>query len=266
MLKVLSTAKTEEALHGILYGKPKTGKTTTLGECGYKVLLADLEGGSAVLEGATNIDRIPIESWEDLVELGAAIKQGYIDLGNSEKFIIDHDLVAIDSISRVQDLCKEWVATVYAPNRRREIQGKFGAQADWGDLKDKITGLVKAFHALTKRGKDSIHVMWIAHEAVINDDVSGIATGTKIQLQGKDTADIIMSVVDAIFYMAKTVKPDPKDEKKHLIQYGVLTEQSGIYQAAVRQSKFNKEAKKLPPAIVNPNWKEIFETLGYHAK
>jgi hypothetical protein len=264
--KPQGTAKTGEGMHFLLYGKPKSGKTTTLGECGFKVLLADLEGGSAVLEGATNIDRIPIEKWEELIELGAAVKQGYIDYGNGEKFIIDHDLVVIDSISRVQDLCKEWVATVYAPNRKREIQGKFGAQSDWGDLKDKITGTVKAFHALTKRGDNSIHVGWIAHEAIQTDDVTGLPTNTKIQLQGKDTADTIMSVVDAIFYMVKSVQPDPNDEKKQVIKYGILTEQSGIFQAAVRQSKFNKEAKKLPSAIMNPHWKTIFETLGYHAK
>src|SRR5881392_317358 len=265
MLNVLSTAKTNEGIHCILYGPPKSGKTTTLGECGYKVLLADLEGGSAVLEGASNIDRIPIENWEDLIEFGAAIKNGYIDLGNGEKFIIDHDLIAIDSFSRVQDLAKEYVALKYAPNRRREIQGKFGAQSDWGDLKDKETGLVKAFHVLTKNGDKSKHVMWIAHDMRITDDITGNAVGTKIQLQGKDTPDIIMSVVDAIFYMAKSVKVDPETKEQH-ITYGILTEQSGIYQAAVRQSKFNKESKKLPPVITEPHWKTIFETLGYNRK
>lgn len=265
MLKPMSTASTHEGMHAILYGLPKSGKTTTLGECGYKVLLADAEGGSAVLEGAGNIDRVPIESWEDLIELGKAVRQGYIDLGNGEKFILDHDVIALDSLSRIQDLCKEYVAKHYAPNRRREITGKFGAMADWGDLKEQELGLVKAFHSVTKNGDKSKHVIWIAHETKIMDDVTEKAIGTKIQLQGKDTPDIIMSVVDALFYMAKSVRVDP-ETKEQSVQYGVLTEQSGIFNAAVRQSKFNKNSKKLPPVIFNPHWKTIFETLGYDRK
>lgn len=263
-LIVGTMASTNEGMDGIIYGKPKSGKTTTFGNCGFKVLYADLEGGSSVLEGATNIDRVPIEKWEDLVELGTAIKQGFIDLGNGKKFIIDHDMVAIDSLSRMQDLCKEWVATVYAPYRKREIQDKFGAQSDWGDLKDNMTKMVKAFHNLSKRGDKSIHVMWVAHEDITSDDVSGLPSGTKIQLQGKETADIIMAVVDSIFYMAKRVKVN--EAKEQVIQYGILTEQSGIYTAAVRQSKFKKGFKKLPPIIINPVWKDVFTAIGYKGK
>jgi hypothetical protein len=189
VLQIGTMASTNEGMDFIIYGKPKAGKTTTFGNCGFKVLYADIqEGGSAVLEGATNIDRVPIEKWEDLIELGAAIKQGYIDLGNGQKFIIDHDMVALDSLSRMQDLCKEWVATVYAPFRKREIQSKFGAQSDWGDLKDNMTKMVKAFHQLSKRGGKSIHVGWVAHEDIVSDDISGLPSGTKIQLQGKETA------------------------------------------------------------------------------
>lgn len=255
MLNILSTEKTNEAIHCLLYGDPKTGKTTTLGECGLKVLLGDAEGGSAVLEGASNITRIPLETYEDVLEFGKSVKQGYIDQGNGEKFIIDHDLIALDSLGRIQDLCKEFIANVYAPNRKREIQGKFGALADWGDLEDQLTKLVKAFHVITKSGDKSKHVMWIAHK-MVEVDGTGIPVGTKIQLQGKKTPDIIMSVVDSIFYMTKQVKDDKTT-------YGVLTDTQGIYTAAVRQSKFNPDSKPLPRVIGNPNWKKIFTALGY---
>jgi hypothetical protein len=256
-LQVLNTAAVREAVHSIIYGDPKTGKTSTLGECGYRVLLADMEGGSSVLEGAANIDRIPVNSWEDLIEFGKSVRQGYIDLGNGQKFKIDHDMVAVDSLSRAQELCKEYIATVYAPNRKREIVGKFGAMADWGDLTTQLTGLVKGFHSLTKNGDKSVHVTWIAHKGVNKDDISGAITGTKIQLQGGNTAEIIMSYVDALFYMVKR----PNKDKPEELEYGVLTDQAGIFQAGVRQSKFTKN--KLDKFIVEPHWKTIYEFLGY---
>jgi hypothetical protein len=261
VLMPMTVAKTNEGFDGILYGDPKTGKTTTLGECGYKVLLADLEGGTAVLEGAENVTRIPIESWEDLILLGKSIRQGYIDMGADGKFPLDEfELVAIDSISRMQDLCKEWVAKTYAPGRKREISGKFGAQMDWGDLKDNMTKLVKAFHTFTKAGDKSKHVIWIAHKAVTTDDITGNPTSTKIQLQGKDTAEIIMSIVDGVMYMTKRNNKDTGE-----VEYGILTKRMGIFEAEVRQSKFNKNATKLENFIVNPHWKSIFETLGYQS-
>jgi hypothetical protein len=261
----MSTEKVQEGMHSILYGDPKTGKTTTLGECGFKVLLGDAEGGSAVLEGATNITRIPLESFEDVLELGKSIRQGFILLPDGKKFdLSSFDLIAMDSWGRIQDLCKEWVANVYAPNRKREIQGKFGALADWGDLEDQLTKLVKAFHRITKSGADSKHVMWIAHK-MVEVDGSGIPVGTKIQLQGKKTPDIIMSVVDSLFYMVKQVNVDPQTQEEK-ITYGILTDQMGIFTAAVRQSKFKTDSKKLPKLIANPNWKKIFMTLGYKGK
>lgn len=264
-LNILSTEKVNEAMHSILYGDPKTGKTTTLGECGFRVLLGDAEGGSAVLEGASNIMRVPLETFEDVLEFGASVRQGYIDLGNGEKFdVTGFDLIALDSLGRIQDLCKEWIANTYAPNRKREIQGKFGALADWGDLEDQMTKLVKAFHRITKSGDKSKHVMWICHK-MVEVDGSGIPITTKVQLQGKKTPDIIMSVVDSIFYMVKQVHVDEKSGEEK-ITYGVLTDQMGIFNAAVRQSKFNKETKKLPKVIGNPNWKKIFTAIGYKTK
>lgn len=256
-LQVLNTEAEKKAVHSIIYGDPKTGKTSTLGECGFRVLLADAEGGSSVLEGSTNIDRIPIDSWEDLVEFGKSVRQGYIDLGGGQKYKIDHDMIAIDSLSRVQELCKEFIALKYAPNRKREIQSKFGAMADWGDLTTLLTGLVKGFHSLTKSGDKSVHVTWIAHKGVNKDDVSGAVTGTKIQLQGGNTAEVIMSYVDALFYMIKRAKKDAPDE----LEYGILTDTHGIFQAGVRQSKFNKD--KLDKFITEPHWKTIYQKLGY---
>lgn len=254
-LTIKKPSATTEGFHGILYGEPGSGKTSTADDPKFRTLVLDLEGGSSVLSEADKVDIIPIEKWEDLVEAGASIKRGYFET-SSGKIDCTYDMIFIDSITRLQDLCKEYVVRSVAPNRRREVQNKFGAMADWGDLKELVVGIAKSFHSLTKRGEDSIHVVWIAHKDVNKDDVTGNVTSTKIQVQGGNTAEILMSITDGVFYMFK--KTDAEDKTKTL--YGLLTDTQGVFSAKVRQSK---KREKLPSVIYNPVWSDILTTLGY---
>lgn len=249
MIKITKPAEVKEGFHGLLYGKPKTGKTSTADDPKFKVLIADMEGGTAVLADAKNVDRVAIDNLNQFREFTEMVQRGYIEKEGD----FDYDLIFIDSISRLQELVKEYVAKEYAPNRKREIQGKFGAMADWGDLRDILINIVKVWHGITKRGEKSFHVMWIAHEGVVKDDLTEQTIATKIQLQGKDTADIIMAHVDGIFYMFNKVEED-------VVKRGVLTQNAGIYQAGVRQPKGRES---LPAVIYNPAWSEIFNKLGY---
>jgi phage nucleotide-binding protein len=257
MIKISKPSEITEGFHGILYGKPKVGKTSTADDPKFKTLLIDMEGGSAVLSQAKNVDRIQVEDFKDFIEITDSVKRGYFQIGN-DKVKCDYDLYVIDSISALQELIKNYIAVSYAPSRRREITAKFGAMADWGDLRDLITRSTKAWHQLTKRGEDSVHVMWIAHEQVIKDETTDQASGTKIQLQGKDTADVVMAHVDGIFYMFNKQNKDTKE-----LERGILTQPAGIYAAGVRQSK---HAKPLEPQIINPVWSDIFTKLGYVRK
>lgn len=257
MLKITKPAEVTEGFHGILYGKPKVGKTSTADDPNFKTLLIDMEGGSAVLSQAKNVDRIAVEDFKDFIEITEAVKRGYYTDG-SAKVVLNYDLYVIDSISALQEMIKQYVATTYAPSRRREISGKFGAMADWGDLRDIITRTTKAWHQLTKRHDDSVHCIWVAHEQVIKDETTEQAVGTKVQLQGKDTADIVMAHVDGIFYMFNRQNKETKE-----LERGILTQTTGIYAAGVRQSK---HAKPLEGVIINPVWSEIFEQLGYVRK
>lgn len=257
MLKITKPAEAKEGFHGILYGKPKVGKTSTADDPKFKTLLIDMEGGSAVLSQAANVDRIAVDNFKDFIEITDSVKRGYFMI-EGQKVKCEYDLYVIDSISALQELIKEYVATVYAPSRRREIATKFGAMADWGDLRDLITRTTKAWHQLTKRNDDSIHCLWIAHEQVIKDENTEQAVGTKVQLQGKDTADIVMAHVDGIFYMF-----NKQDKETKELQRGILTQSTGIYAAGVRQSK---HSKPLDAQIINPVWSEIFEKLGYVRK
>lgn len=262
---VTSPVEAREGCHAILYGPPKCGKTSTFDDPVFKVLHIDLEGSSAVLYGAPNVRRIDVPTiaaqtgllqFEVLVDLVKAIEQGKLR---------GYDLYALDSITQFEAITKEYIAQKYAPHRAREIKGKFGAQSDWGDLKDLITQFVKRVHSLTKRGKDSVHWIWTAHVNEVTDSITQQLVSTKIQLQGKNTAEVVMSIVDAIFYMYNKpiVIEEEGSKKRYEIERGILTRQVGPYVAGVRQSK---RAEPLPAKIIDPVWSDIFEKLGYVRK
>lgn len=246
--------------HFILYGDPKAGKTTTLDDPNMKILLLDLEGGDSVLKGSPNVDIVPILTLEQL--------NAYFELLEANKWInkegklapLHHSLVAIDSITRLQDLVKDYVVRVLAPNRKREIQNVFGAQSDWGNFGTIIGDLVKFMHTLTKRGNKSINAMWLAHRdnKHENPNAETMVTGTQIKMQG-GSVPIVMSVVDGIFYMNKG-EIENKKTKEVNMYYWIQTDKMGVVEAGVRQSR---REEKLPQRIFNPVWSEIFTTLGY---
>jgi hypothetical protein len=257
MLKITKPVEVREGFHGILYGKPKVGKTSTADDPKFKTLLIDMEGGSAVLQNAKNVDRIAIEDFSDFIEVTDSVKRGYF-LIDGEKVPCNYDLYMIDSISAMQEMLKVYIANVYAPKRSREIVGKFGAKSDWGDLQDLITRCTKQWHQFTKRGENSIHVMWIAHMLEVKDETTDQTVTTKIQLQGKATADIVMSHVDGNFLMFKRDNKETKQTER-----GILTEKMGFYEAGYRAAK---DSEPLPKQILNPVWSDIFEKLGYVRK
>jgi hypothetical protein len=77
-------------------------------------------------------------------------------------------------------------------------------------------------------------------------------------MQGSSVA-VVMSVVDAIFYMAKGEIKNKKTNEVG-IYYWIQTDRVGVTEAGVRQSK---REEKLPLKIYNPVWSEIYKTLGY---
>lgn len=267
-LRPQKVEKIVEGFHSILYGEPKTGKTSTLDDPNMKVLLLDMEGGTSVLAGSPNVDVVKISTLEQLNAAMGLLKDNKW-VGHDGKLVpLDYGLIAADSITRLSDLVKDYVVRVIAPNRQREIKDikldplqRFGAQSDWGNFGTIISDLVKFAHTLTKRGNKSINFMWIAHKdnKYENPNAENMVTGTQIKMQGS-SVPIVMSVVDAIFYMNKMEKPDKVDPKKVNVHYFIQTDKIGITEAGVRQPKRDK---RLPKIIENPVWSDIFKQLGY---
>lgn len=263
MLAALTATKVEsvkEGFHSILYGEPKSGKTTTLDDPNMKVLLLDLEGGTSVLAGSPNVDVVKIHNLEQLNAYFELLKENKWITPEGKLAHIEHGLVAIDGITRMCDYVKDYVVRVVAPNRKREIADVFGAQSDWGNYGTIISDTVKYAHTLTKRGDKSLNIMWLAHKdnKYENPNAETQITGTQIKMQGS-SVPIVMSVVDAIFYMAKGNIKNPKTGETNMY-YWVQTDTVGVTEAGVRQAK---REEKLPTKIYNPVWSDIFKTLGY---
>lgn len=266
MFKITKPAEAIEGFHGILMGKPGTGKTSTLDDPELKVLLIDFEGGSAVLSEADHVDRIDVvkEAAEQTMEQGKEVTQYYIfqeimkalHLGE----LTGYDMIAIDSLGRFEDALKEQIVKVIAPTRSRGKTGEFGEQQlqDYGTLQSEMTKVLKFFHGLTKRGDNSVHVLWISHVAEVRDDITKQLLETKVAISGSKTPDIVMSIVDGFFYMYN--RELFEEGKRVGIERGVLTQSAGGYASKVRQSK---KREPLPAKIVSPVWSEIFSQLGY---
>lgn len=264
-LTATKPAKVVEGFSGILYGPPKWGKTSTLDDPNMRVLLLDLEGGASVLAGSPNVDIVKITSLEQLNAYAELLSQNKTISEEGKLVDFNYGLVAIDSITRLQDLVKDYVVRVVAPNRQREIKdgdfkNRFGARSDWGNFGDIIADLVKYFHSLTKRGEKSINCLWLAHKdnKYENPTVDTIITGTQIKMQG-GSVQVVMSVVDGIFYMNKGEKLNKKTGEKNMY-YWIQTDTVGIVEAGVRQSKRDE---RLPLNIYNPVWSDILTQLGY---
>lgn len=83
----------------LLYGAPKTGKSTLVAELDPKnTLFLATESGHDHLE----IMRWPIERWEDFLTIGAALKEHYQDKGTPP-----YKLLAIDTVDELARMCGE---------------------------------------------------------------------------------------------------------------------------------------------------------------
>jgi hypothetical protein len=166
---------------------------------------------------------------------------------------MDYDLYVIDSFTRFEELIKTWVATVYAPKRKREIEDKFGTQTDWQDLQDEEVRQVRFWQALTRRYENPINILWIGHDMEVAG--TGFDTVIQLRLQGKYAGPGIMGAVDGLFYMVKQWS-----DKHNQYAYGIATLDQGKARAQVRLPR--EDRKELPTHIWFPKWGEVFRKMG----
>lgn len=247
------TAAKKEGRSAVLYGPPLNGKTSTLQyDPNTRVLLLDMDMNSSVLNRAENVDIIGCPTYQDYENIRDGIAAGKLIL-DGEDIIMDYDLYVIDSFTRFEELIKTWVATVYAPNRKREIKDKFGAQTDWQDLQDEEVRQVRFWQSLTRRYENPINILWIGHDMEVQ--TADYESAIQLRLQGKYAGPGIMGAVDGLFYMVKQYS-----EKHQRYLYGIATLNHNKAKAEVRLSV--QDRKEMPSLIWFPKWGEVFRQMG----
>ena len=245
----------------VVYGPPFVGKTTSLADPDVKVLLCDMDHNTSPLDDADNVTIFPVDTFEDYLVFKESVRRGYFVINKEKIPAEDFDIIAFDSFTRFEELIKSWVVRVFAPNRKREIATKFGAQTDWDDLQSTEVQEVRDWQAMTR--SHGFCAMWLGHDMSIRDDPNAETRVTRIQLalQGKYASPRIMSAVDAVVYFDKRAVASKEDPKKQEIVRGVYTQQFGVTQSDVRLS-IDKRAK-LPAFIKEPKWSTLLPYLGY---
>lgn len=87
----------------ILFGRPKSGKTTLLSKLD-NCLIVDLEGGSEFLEALS----VQARSIEDLAEISKAISEETTRTGKKP-----YRYIAIDNATRLEEMCLDYAAILY---------------------------------------------------------------------------------------------------------------------------------------------------------
>lgn len=254
----------------VAYGPPFVGKTTSLADPDVRVLLADMDHNTSPLDDAENVDIFPIDSYEDYLVFRASVERGYFMMDKNGVFVLqgvqkiemqEYDIIAFDSFTRFEELIKRYVRETFAPNRKRELAEKFGAQSDWQDLQDIEVQQVRDWQQLTRT--KGFNVIWLGHDMTLYNDPNAESRATHIQLalQGKYASSRIMGAVDAVVYFDKISVQSKEDPKKTEIVRGMYTQQVGIKQSDVRLPIEKRE--KLPTWVPNPKWSKILPYFGY---
>jgi energy-coupling factor transporter ATP-binding protein EcfA2 len=174
----------------VLYGKPKSGKTTLLSfldQC----LIIDLEGGSEFLEALS----VQARSVADLGEIAQAIKAKIAELGKKP-----YKRIAIDNATRLEEICLPYAATLY---RQLPTAKKWEGTdvrtlpngAGYLYLREAVKKVINMFKDLC----DQFILIGHTKDKIINKEGEEL-TEMAIDLVGK-LGDIVCGEADAVGYV-----------------------------------------------------------------
>jgi hypothetical protein len=214
-LTVKNTSDMEAVwLATILYGPPKSGKTTFAAGLG-KPLVVDFDDGLLSLRDH-GVPFVQPRTWEEVLNLATELRNGKFD----EK--VDFNHVIWDSHSMFYGVVMEGVLRI---SKRPQPQLQ-----DWGLANDRCK---MVYDQLVKcRVERKFHFTVVCHEKVDKDDTTGRLVG------GINATPALMAIVPAMFdemyYLTTNVGTGPGGKTE--VKRSVWTVQNGFFPAGTRSA------------------------------
>ena len=173
----------------ILFGRPKSGKTTLLSKLD-NCLIVDLEGGSEFLEALS----IQARTIEDLGNISRAIGEEAAKTGNKP-----YKYIAIDNATRLEEMCLGYAKVLY----RQTPMGKsyrgdvrmLPNGAGWFYIRQAVRKVIDMFRNLC----DNFILIGHTKEKMINKEGEELSE-MALDLVGK-LGDIVCGEADAVGYV-----------------------------------------------------------------
>lgn len=191
MFKIENTADlVSKALSLVVYGPSGVGKTHFIGTAALRFtpIILSVERGLLSLQSKKDdkgaqlgIDFITVDDWRQVEEVRLEIKHGRLKSPKTGK---PYDLVAIDSLTELQELCTN---RILFENKATMMQ-----RQDWGALYTRMANTIKDFRAM------GVNMIITALETTKQDEESGIITRPSLQGQFQER---LPGFVDEVFYL-----------------------------------------------------------------
>lgn len=143
----------------MVYADPGAGKTVFAGQDNKVLFLAPESDGlmSAATMNSTAEHIEDVTQWED-------VKNAYEWYDEHRDELNDVNVLAIDSISEMQSMCKNYVLRMTADEKRRKNQDPTRLQIqDYGIMHELLEGMVRGFNDLP------VNVLWTATAKTVED-------------------------------------------------------------------------------------------------
>jgi hypothetical protein len=191
---VLPTVKNKPKVQNprflILFGKPKSGKTTLLSQLD-NCLIVDLEGGSEFLEALS----IQARSVNDLGEIANQIRKKINETGQKP-----YKYIAIDNATRLEEICLPYAATLYRQTPMgKAFKGEDVRQLPNGSGYLYIREAVKKVIFMFKDLCENFILIGHTKDKMINKEGEEL-TEMAIDLVGR-LGDIVCGEADAVGYV-----------------------------------------------------------------
>lgn len=197
----------------IVYGPPKSGKTTFCTSLGDHPLVVDFDDGLLTLK-ELGINYVQPRTWEEVLELVSSLRSGKM-----------RDKVQYDHV--IWDSHTLFYATVIIPAVLKLSGHTTLTQPDWGMCNDRVKlvydQLIKA------RSVQQFHFSLTCHEKIDKDDVSGLIVGGISATPA--LRDLLPAMVDELYYI-KPLISGAGPNKTGVYKIHTLTE--GMFPAGTR--------------------------------